>query len=299
MIQRSIKRLFDFSHASKHSAAKAKGEEGTLAGLAKRIDELEAKVSKIADLAGSCDTEVKERLNNILYSESKVESEVPGDFYLEFENRYRGSEASIIEKQRPYGAIVSSSFKLPKRATIIDIGCGRGEWLELLATFGYKSTIGIDLNISMVEHCKAKGLNVVMSTAHDYIAQLDPGSVDLITGFHIVEHLSIESLLELMKLCFQALKPGGRVVFETPNPRNIIVGAYSFHFDPTHNKPLPPELLSYIGEYVGFQLKDVLEKNQSQDLLNAAKEFGDNMRLFRNCLTAGLDYGIIFRRPPK
>lgn len=193
---------------------------------------------------------------------------IPDSFYKAFEDRYRGHEAEIKARLGVYFPLLERLLVGPASAPapiVLDLGCGRGEWLDLLAERGFQAS-GVDLDAAMVTLCQTKGLPV---TQQDALAALR-ASVDhhlsLITGFHIAEHLPFESLLTLLQEAMRALMPGGVLVLETPNPENISVGAYSFYTDPTHVRPLPPNLLAFLCEYAGFAIVKVVRVNAWEGL---------------------------------
>jgi O-antigen chain-terminating methyltransferase len=173
-------------------------------------------------------------------------------FYFLLEERYRGTREEI--KQRLF--VYRNDFCAARERTgvsgpVIDIGCGRGELLEMLGEDGFQA-IGVDLNDTQLEAARRHGAAVVQGDGFDYLRSLKANSVLAVTGIHIVEHIPFPDLVRLMQEVARVLKPGGVAVFETPNPRNLIVGATTFHFDPTHIRPLPPEVLQILLETVGF-----------------------------------------------
>lgn len=173
-------------------------------------------------------------------------------FYTGFEDRFRGGEQSVRERLEVYLPLFKKQsgvkfFQTP----VLDIGSGRGEFLELLKEHGIKAR-GIDINTDMVSRAQAKSLDVISGEAGDFLNSQKPGSFGAITGFHIVEHIPFESLIELLTTCQRALVNNGFVLFETPNPENLSVGAYSFYLDPSHLNPIPPALLQFACESVGF-----------------------------------------------
>ena len=93
----------------------------------------------------------------------------------------------------------------------------------------------------------------------EYLCECKANSVAVVTGFHIVEHFPFKTLIRIFVEAFRVLKPGGMVIFETPNPENLIVGSCNFWYDPTHVKPLPGPMLKYIAEFHGFQRVETLK----------------------------------------
>lgn len=173
-------------------------------------------------------------------------------FYKILEDTHRGSRALIKERLNvyiePVSLLKNAKNKHPKA---LDLGCGRGEWLELLKENGFHAK-GIDLEESMIFLCQTQGLDVEKIDAITYLKTLSKESLDLISGFHIAEHLPFDILQEMVALCYVVLKPGGLLILETPNPENISVASKFFHMDPTHHHPLPPELLTLVAHYHGF-----------------------------------------------
>jgi O-antigen chain-terminating methyltransferase len=135
--------------------------------------------------------------------------------------------------------------------SILDVGCGRGEWLELLQENGYRAK-GIDINRVALLQCRELGLDVIESDVIEYLRGLKGETLNVITGFHIIEHLSYKTLVALFDEALVVLKSGGMIIFETPNPANILVSSYDFYRDPSHQKPLHPDTMNFIAESRGF-----------------------------------------------
>lgn len=190
-------------------------------------------------------------------------------FYKLFEDKFRGTEQDIKQRLTEYLPLFNSLSKNVKSKTIIDIGCGRGEFLSFAKDNSFKA-IGVDMNKSMVERANSLGYEAIENDAITYLSSQQKNSLAAITGFHIVEHIPFESLMELFNECYRSLSAGGFVLFETPNPNNLVVGASNFYMDPSHIKPIPPELLAFALESVGFsseilRLHPVNEKNDHED----------------------------------
>jgi SAM-dependent methyltransferase len=168
--------------------------------------------------------------------------------YQDLEDRFRGTADEVRAKVAPYLADVEATAV---DGPVVDVGCGRGEWLSLLAEAGI-SAYGVDTNEVVVERCRAQGLDVRAGDALVHLRELEPGSLRAVTSFHVVEHLSLDTLVGLIDAALVALAPGGVLVLETPNPTNLNVGAASFYLDPTHLKPLHPQFLEFLVEQRGF-----------------------------------------------
>ena len=173
-------------------------------------------------------------------------------FYLSFENRFRGPRKDIKKRVRFYLPFLRKARAGTKARPVLDVGCGRGEWLELLRE-GKLEAIGIDLNEAMVAQCKERGLKVVQGDAIEFLRNLPDRSQGAVTGFHIIEHLPLEVLIQLLMHSRRVLKPGGIAIFESPNCKNLMVGACNFNIDPTHRNPVFPETAQFMLETQGFE----------------------------------------------
>jgi SAM-dependent methyltransferase len=171
--------------------------------------------------------------------------------YVAFEQRFRGSREDIRQRLSYYLPLLRESAVGSEGAAVLDIGCGRGEWLELLRDENI-SARGVDINVGMAQQCIERGLDVHIGDAIAYLKQLPDNALGALSGFHIIEHISLDLFLELIEQAHRVLQPGGLVIFETPNPENLIVGACNFYIDPTHQRPLPPVLSQFLVESGGF-----------------------------------------------
>jgi O-antigen chain-terminating methyltransferase len=171
--------------------------------------------------------------------------------YVAFENRFRGTRKEIIEKQRRYLPYIRNALNDHKEYPVLDIGCGRGEWLELLGETGIEA-MGVDINRVMVQHCRDLKLVAIEGDGIEYLRKQKADSLGAVTGFHIVEHMDLRSLIEFVDESLRVLISGGIVIFETPNPENLNVGACNFYIDPTHKNPIPPLTLEFLLGTRGF-----------------------------------------------
>jgi O-antigen chain-terminating methyltransferase len=134
---------------------------------------------------------------------------------------------------------------------VLDIGCGRGEFLEILEENGINAK-GIDINEDMVIYCQSKGLNVEKSDAIEYLDKLEDKSLDSIFLDQVVEHLASKYLIKLLERCYSKLKFGYYIVIETVNPLSLTSFA-NFYIDLTHKKPIHPETLKFLLESAKFR----------------------------------------------
>lgn len=211
-------------------------------------------------------------------------------FYRQFEESHRGSEDTITEKLSVYAPALELLEELLPGSAAVDLGCGRGEWLKLVGQYGLKAR-GIDTDSNMLAACKQKGLDVVNTDAVAFLRSAEDNSLGLVSAFHLVEHIPFDALNELLQQAHRALKPGGLLILETPNPENPLIGSCYFYMDPTHIKPLPPALLKFATEFSGFETTTVWRLNEADNLRHQAPSLYTVMR------DASPDYAILAQKP--
>ena len=218
------------------------------------------------------------------------------ELYLRFENSFRGTREVIKQRMEPYIAKhVKPRIINLKTDLILDLGSGRGEWLELLTEAGYQ-VCGVDSNDNMIALCESKGFNVYHEDVFKFLSQQRDCSFQMITSFHLIEHLPFKSLIEFISEIYRVLKPGGTMLLETPNSENIIVGAHNFYLDPDHNRPIHKLLLKFITNEVGFT--DIFfdswenEKNNITDL-DCIKDISPELV---NSILCSADYALIAKK---
>jgi glycosyltransferase involved in cell wall biosynthesis/SAM-dependent methyltransferase len=188
-------------------------------------------------------------------------------FYRAFEDKYRGSRELIKRRQQSYLSFITPLLALYEHACTIDLGCGRGEWLELLQELGFRS-YGVDLDDGMLAACRELGLSAERADAIRTLEMMESESQTIVSGFHIAEHISFSQLQTLVQQALRVLKPAGLLILETPNPENIVVSTSEFYLDPTHRQPIPPKLLSFMTEFYGFCRTKVARLQEPQPLLD-------------------------------
>jgi len=165
--------------------------------------------------------------------------------YAGFEERFRGSEAEIKERQRRHLQYLEG------KEPILDLGCGRGEFLELLREAGIKAR-GVDLSLDMVLLCQEKGLDVAQGDAFFYLNGVSDASLGGIFSGAFIEHFPPKEIIRLTQLCYQKLQPEGVLIFETLNPACLTVFVRSFFLDLSHVWPFHPGSMKYLFETSGF-----------------------------------------------
>tara|TARA_Y100001968_G_scaffold327865_1_gene373818 strand:- start:18017 stop:19252 length:1236 start_codon:yes stop_codon:yes gene_type:complete len=173
------------------------------------------------------------------------------DFYLEFENKFRGSRQQILDSLEFYNEILSCVYDNCPIKTVLDIGCGRGEWLEHCEKKGFKA-IGIEMNKKMFIKCESKGFDVLFGDAIDLLKDLDDDSVSIVSGFHFIEHIENQKLNIILCEIKRILSPAGVLIFETPSIDNLSVSSKLFYLDPTHINPINPDEIIFRLTQLGF-----------------------------------------------
>ena len=170
--------------------------------------------------------------------------------YFEFEDEARGDEAEIRERQRSYVSFLADVSKATAARPVLDLGCGRGELLELLREAEVPAR-GVDSNALMVERCREKGLDVSRGDLFAILEALPQGSLSAVTAAQVVEHLPVAALVRLLALARRAVAPGGGLLLETINPESLYAMKF-FWFDPTHVRPVPAPTLTALARGAGF-----------------------------------------------
>jgi SAM-dependent methyltransferase len=215
-------------------------------------------------------------------------------FYLRFENRFRGSPTEIKKRVRFYLPFLASVDAGIAGRPVLDLGCGRGEWLELLKENKLKAR-GVDMNSAMIAQCKERSLDVIRGDAIEYMRSLRANSQGGVTGFHIIEHLPFETLMEFFGEARRVLKPGGIAIFESPNCKNLVVGATNFNIDPTHRNPVFPETAELMLQSHGFERVRIEYLSPVTDV-----KFDDSTKelaTLKKMLYGPQDFGVIAYKP--
>ena len=173
------------------------------------------------------------------------------DFYTQFENNFRGSREQIMEVLSNYDGLIDYILNIDNDPTLLDIGSGRGEWIEKCNAKGFKS-IGLELDTKMVHDCKKLNLNIKEGDALSLLDDFCEDSFSIVSAFHVIEHMNHENITELLVKAKRVLKPDGLLILETPSIDNVLVATKSFHVDPTHINKIHPDLLAFMIERSGF-----------------------------------------------
>jgi SAM-dependent methyltransferase len=230
-------------------------------------------------------------------------SAVDAASYVGFEDRFRGPRQEISRRVEDYLPVLASA------SDVVDVGCGRGELLQLLTNHGVTAR-GVDANQAMVELCRSLGLRVEAGDAVSYLARQPDGSIGGLTAIQVVEHFEPAYLVRFLDAAYRTMRPGAPLILETINPACWMAFFETYIRDLTHQRPLHPDTLRYLVQASGFQQADVQFRQPlgAQDRLDRAASTPDphaarlaavindhadklNARLF-----SSMDYAVIARR---
>lgn len=178
--------------------------------------------------------------------------------YAALENEVRGARPDAQARRKVYLPF------LPRDGAVVDLGCGRGEWLELLRNEGIAAH-GVESNRLMAAECRERQLDAEQAETLEYLARTADGSLGAVTVLRLVEHLAFPELVRLLDEVSRVLRPGGTAIFETPNPENILVASRDFYRDPSRRHPIPAEALRFLVESRGFGSVQVLFLNPGDE----------------------------------
>jgi SAM-dependent methyltransferase len=218
--------------------------------------------------------------------------QLSSSLYLEFEDRFRGSREEIMGRVRAYLPALREAQAGSADREVLDIGPGRGEWLEVLKREGLAGK-GVDVNSAMIAECTKLGLTVAHGDGVEYLREVPSSSLGAVTAFHVVEHLPPGRVLLLLAEAFRVLRPGGILILETPNPKNLIVGACSFYIDPTHRNPVHPDALAFSAVAHGFARVEILPLHPNTEAERIPDDGTPVVKRLNELLYGPQDYAVI------
>jgi|GEM_PF-1585905 len=216
--------------------------------------------------------------------------------YFDFENHFRGSIDHVKKVQEIYIPYFAG------RKNVLDLGCGRGEFTQLLTEHGVGVT-GVDMYGPYVEYMKMKNLPVVLDDAVNYLRRQE--HTDGIFMGQVIEHISIEQIIEILELAYEKLETGSYLIMETPNPMSLAIFTHSFYIDPSHQKPLHPETMKYLARKAGFNDVEVLFTESSKYPVDIPKindndpqfdKFNEAMKVVSETLFGSQDYALVVKK---
>jgi SAM-dependent methyltransferase len=267
LIERQLAAALDsMSDATlRHSEAAVAREQrfsAQVAALSASYDELRMSLASAHQLASALRHEIEQRLDSPAApgpgaapaaaerGPAPLDSRIDSGKYVGFEDFFRGAPEVVAARLAEYVPLFAGA------ADVLDLGCGRGEFLDQLAANGIRAR-GVDLNPEMAESCRARGLDVVTGDGLLYLASLPDGSLGGLFAAQVVEHLQPDQLVRLLEVAFEKLRPGACLVLETINPACWYAFFSSYIRDITHVRPLHPDTLRYLLLASGFQRVEI------------------------------------------
>jgi O-antigen chain-terminating methyltransferase len=206
--------------------------------------------------------------------------------WMKFAEKFRGSEEYVRERQRIYAG------RFHGCEPVLDIGCGRGEMLEVFREAGISSR-GIDLSAEAVAMCRNKGVVAEQADLFEYLDRQPANSLGGIVCSQVVEHLPPERIPELVRLAHESIRHEGLLAVETPNPECLAIFASHFYLDPTHTRPIPPPLMGFYLEEAGFGR---IETERLYPAVETMPSLAGLPEDFRKDFFGSLDYVIFSRK---
>ena len=258
-----------------------------------KLEAMKNNISKLNEINNLKTNEIiadsKACINNTSYDEID---------YFSFENYFRGDESVIRERQKKY----LPYFK--ECNNVLDLGCGRGEFLELLREYNINAE-GVDFYEEFVVYGRNKGLNIVFGDAIAFLNNLQDKTDGIYAG-QLVEHLTVGQINALCRTAFDKLEEGKYLILETPNPMSLAIYTHAFYIDPSHQKPVHPLTLKYLVEKAGFREVQImfLEDTKLNESIPSLKgeniynldEFNASMQKVSVYLYGSQDYAIIAKK---
>jgi 2-polyprenyl-3-methyl-5-hydroxy-6-metoxy-1,4-benzoquinol methylase len=261
--------------------------------IVQQLDDLQLRLS-----------EEQNRLQQMLVRLDEVVARVPGagvDTWYgadAFTAHFRGVTDDINERYRDLAA------RFVGCAPVLDIGFGRGEFLELLRDLQVDA-FGIEVDATLVETARNRGLRAEMGRAVEYLTGLDDASLGGLVMIQVIEHLSPQHVIDVVRLAAEKVRPGGRVVVETVNPTSLYTFAHAFWVDPDHVRPVHPTFLGFMFSEAGFQSVERVDRSpvptdESLELVpgddELSKRLNANFERINALVFGPQDYAIVATR---
>jgi len=219
--------------------------DATAVWARRTIEPIAAELNALPYLADSPFEVLVAPVGEVLGYCSSASMRTGGSRYVDFEELFRGPAARVAESQRPYLALIGD------HEPVLDIGCGRGEFLAMLAAEGI-SARGVDSDEGMVERCRTLGVEATLGDANEYLESTEDGTFGTIFSAQLIEHLPYSELQRMLELARRKLRPGGLFIAETVNPHRIS-SLKTFWVDLTHHHPIFPEVALALSAIAGFE----------------------------------------------
>lgn len=276
-----------------------RGSNNTIEKLVSDTELLKLRVEELKRKCGSVQaTAVQSASTEMVAPQKTMPAEESSDYeeidYFDFENHFRGSIDSIKKAQEMY----LEYFKDKKN--VLDIGCGRGEFLALMKDNGINAK-GVDIYAPYADYCNMKGLDAVQGDGVAYLSE--QSDVDGIFVGQVVEHLKTSEIIRLCNTAYEKLSDGGCIVIETPNPTSLAIYTNAFYIDPSHVKPVHPLTMKYLLEKAGFKSVEIIFTENSRPQMEIPpvksaggadnEEFNNAMQKVSQMLFGSQDYAVI------
>lgn len=216
--------------------------------------------------------------------------------FLEMSYAFRGSRDEIKGRVARHLPEVLAAVGQGGQCPILDIGCGRGEWLEVLRDAQVPAR-GVDTSQACVALCIDHGLSVTQADGLAALGETPDGTLGGVSALHVVEHLPFDGVVRLIDEAHRCIAGGGVLLLETPNPESLMVGGRTFFFDPTHRMPIPPDVLALVVRERGFTEVRVERMHPYPREYHLPGEAGEAERVLNQLLYGPQDYCIVARRP--
>jgi SAM-dependent methyltransferase len=258
-------------------------------GLVQQIDDLRAELARVERAGGSEPPAVATA------SSTELRAWFGWD---EFERAFRGSEESVRDRYRDLAA------RFEGCAPVLDVGFGRGEFLDLLRELGVEAS-GIEVDADLVYAAAQRGLDVRLGDAASYLGSLPDASLGGVCALQVVEHLSPQAYIDFARAAARVVRPGGLVVVDSPNPSSFYVYAHAFYLDPTHTRPVHPLFLMFLFDRAGFEKVELEWRSPPPDAAllepvpgddELARAVNENIARLNAVLYGPQDFAVIARR---
>lgn len=252
VLKRTVLLLMRFKHLCK-GFEYIKETEGELINRLKSEEKIKQYLHRLGEYKENFNGLLLE-LKNKIDSLNKLDSPLPSEIakviddklYFDFEEVFRGDKDNIKQHYRQYIEMVVN------RQPVVDIGCGRGEFLELLHENNITS-YGVDSNQCMISSCKNPSIKIINNDALSFLKSSYDESIGSIFSSHMLEHLSILQIEHFMRQAFRVLKKDGLLIIETLDPSSFIGYHYYYLLDPTHKTPIHPQYIKFLADAIGFE----------------------------------------------
>jgi 2-polyprenyl-3-methyl-5-hydroxy-6-metoxy-1,4-benzoquinol methylase len=244
-----IERLEDLARelvqAAESLRRRVSDADATASWARRAVEPLAAELYALPYVAGSPFEQMSSPVGEVIGFRSAGSIRDGESGYVAFEDLFRGPAERVADSQRPYLPLVR------EHAPVLDVGCGRGEFLRLLADEGIAAE-GVDIDEGMVRRCRELGLEATRADANEYLEGIDDGALGAVFSAQVIEHLPQAELQRMIALAARKLRPGGLFIAETVNPHRLS-SLKTFWVDPTHQHPIFPEVALAACAIAGFE----------------------------------------------